>query len=77
MASIFNFIEKEGKWFTPVTSTKPKYIVRGGVVEQDGTSIVSGIKGAYGKVRITLDEDFRGTKSELFAVNTEAVHSSN
>ena len=77
MASIFNFREKEGKWFTPVTSTKNRYIVQGGVVVQSGTTIVSGIKGVYGKVRLTLDEDFRGTKSELFAVNTEAVHSSN
>lgn len=77
MASIFRFIEKEGKWFSPVTSTKPKYRVQGGAVVEDGTSIVSGIKGVYGKVRISLDEGFRGQESELFAINTEAVHSSN
>ena len=77
MASIFRFIKKEGKWFAPITSTKPKFIVQGGAVVQSGTTIVSGIKGVYGTVRLTLGENFRGQESELFAVNTDAVHSSN
>ena len=77
MASLFNFKEKEGKWFAPVTSTKTKYIVQGGAVVADGSTIVAGIKGVYGKVRLSLGENYRGSEAELFAINTEFFPSSN
>ena len=77
MASIFNFVEKEGKFFAPVVNTATNYVVRDGAVVEDGTKIVSGIKGVYAQVRITLPVENAGSKSELFALNTEMFISSN
>lgn len=78
MASIFNFVEKEGKYFTPIANTAPAYeIVNGTVVRSTNDKIVSGIKGVYAQVRITLPAANAGSKSELFALNTEMMISSN
>ena len=73
----FPFVEKEGKFFAPVVVTEPTYRIDNGAFVADGTRIVSGIKGVYSQVRMTLSGDRAGRKAELFAVNTEAVHSSN
>ncbi len=73
----FPFVEKEGKFFAPIVSTEPKYIVQGGAVVESGSRIVGGIKGVYAQVRMTLPSTASGTKAELFAVNSEAVNSSN
>lgn len=77
MASIFNFVTKEGKHFAPIANTITKYIVQDGAVIEDGTKIVSGVKGVYAKVRIELGSSSRAIKAELFAVNTEMFQSSN
>lgn len=73
----FPFVEKEGKFFAPIANTEPKYAVVNGAVAEVGTKIVSGIKGVYAQVRISLPVENAATKSELFALNTEAVYSSN
>lgn len=73
----FGFVKKEGKFFTPIVNTEPNYIVRNGAVVQDGSKIVTGIKGVYAQVRIELPANDAGTEHELFALNTEFVQSSN
>ena len=72
----FPFVEKEGKFFAPVVSTEPKYKVENGAVVTDGVKIVSGIKGVYAQVRISLPIENAANKSELFAISSEAVNSS-
>ena len=80
MASIFNFVTKEGKHFAPIANSVPKYVVRDGAVtdlDENGdpmTKIVAGAKGVYAKVRLENDST---TKAELFAVNSETFQSSN
>lgn len=76
MASLFNFVEKEGKFFAPIANTVPNYIVQNGAVVESGTRIVHGVKGTYAQVRIELPVANATTKNELFAVNTEVVPSS-
>ena len=71
------FVEKEGKFFAPIISTEPKYIVQNGAVVQQGQKVVGGIKGVYAQVRIELPASAAGSKSELFALNTEFFQSSN
>ena len=73
MPSIFNFVEKEGKYFAPIVSRQANYVVSNGAVVESGTKIVSGTKGVYGKVRFTSNST---SKAELFAVNTQASYSS-
>ena len=73
MASIFNFVTKEGKHFAPIANRVDKYVVRDGAVVQDGQKIVAGTKGVYAIVRLENDST---TKAELFAVNTEMFPSS-
>ena len=73
----FPFKEKEGKYFAPVVSQENTYKVSGGVVIQDSTKLVSGIKGAFVKIKFVLPAADATTKKELFAVNTESVYSSN
>lgn len=73
----FPFVEKEGKHFAPIVSSEPNYAVVNGEVVEQGRKIVSGIKGVYAQVRISLPTSVAGTKSELFSLNTEAVNSSN
>ena len=70
MASIFNFVTKEGKHFAPIANSVPKYVVRDGQVVEDGNKIVAGAKGVYGIVRL---ENTSTDKAELFAVNTEIL----
>lgn len=78
MASIVNFVEKEGKFFAPIlNNTAPNYVVRDGAVVQDGTKVTRGAKGVYAQVRIELPVSISMNRRELFALNTEAVNSSN
>lgn len=71
------FVRKEGKFFAPIASTEPNYVVQNGAVVQSGNKVVAGIKGVYATVRMTLPTASANTKSELFAVNTEMFNSSN
>jgi len=73
----FPFQKKEGKFFAPLVSSEPDYIVVNGVIQANGNKIISGIKGAYARIRLTLPVANAGTKKELYALNTEAVNSSN
>ena len=79
MAAIvtFPFQEKEGKYFAPISSSEPNYIVVGGVLTQTDNKIVSGIKGAFASIKLKLPITNASTKKELFALNAEAVNSSN
>jgi len=78
MAAIvtFPFQEKEGKYFAPISSSEPNYIVVGGVLTPTDNKIVSGIKGAFANIKLKLPIANAGTKKELFALNSEAVYSS-
>jgi hypothetical protein len=73
----FPFQEKEGKYFAPIVSQQTTYKVNNGAVVADATKLVSGVKGAFMKVRIKLSSTNASTKAELFAINSEAVNSSN
>ena len=73
----FPFLKKEGKYFTPIVSQQTTYKVTGGAVVADANKLVSGVKGVFMKVRIKLTGVNAQTKKELFAVNSEAVNSSN
>jgi hypothetical protein len=79
MAAIvtFPFQEKEGKYFAPISSSEPNYIVVSGSLTQTDNKIVSGIKGAFASIKLTLPIANASTKKELFALNAEAVNSSN
>ena len=56
MATIvtFPFQEKEGKYFTPISSSEPNYIVVNGVLTATDNKIISGIKGAFALIKLTL-----------------------
>ena len=69
-------MEKEGKFYAPIVNKSPKYVLTEGVLSLDGTRLVSGIKGVYAQVRIELPASAAGSKSELFALNTEMFVSS-
>lgn len=73
----FPFVEKEGKFFAPIVSTVPNYIVSNGAIVQSGDKIVGGVKGVFAKVRLELPASAAGSRSELFAINTEMFRSSN
>ena len=73
----FPFQKKEGKYFTPIVSQQTTYKVTGGAVVADADKLVSGVKGVFMKVRLKLTGTNAQTKKELFAVNSEAVNSSN
>jgi len=79
MAAIvtFPFQEKEGKYFAPISSSETNYIVVNGVLTQTDDKIVSGIKGAFASIKLTLPIANASTEKELFALNAEAVNSSN
>jgi len=72
----FPFQKKEGKFFAPIVSEEITYKVQGGVVVADSTKIVSGLKGAFVKIKFRLKSENADIKKELFAVNTESVFSS-
>ena len=78
MAAIvtFPFQEKEGKYFAPISSSEPNYIVVNGTLIQTDNKIVSGIKGAFANIKLNLPIANASTKKELFALNSEAVYSS-
>lgn len=73
----FPFKEKEGKYFAPIVSEETTYKVENSAVVADATKLVSGIKGVLLKARIVLPASNASTKAELYAVNSEAVNSSN
>tara|TARA_B100000925_G_scaffold289856_1_gene273708 strand:+ start:3261 stop:3500 length:240 start_codon:yes stop_codon:yes gene_type:complete len=73
----FPFKEKEGKYFAPIVSEETTYKVSNGAVVTDATKLVSGAKGAFMRVRIKLPTDKSINAAELFALNSEAVYSSN
>ena len=79
MAAIvtFPFQEKEGKYFAPISSSEPNYVVINGTLTQTDNKIVSGIKGTFASVKLTLPITNASTEKELFALNAEAVNSSN
>ena len=90
MPSIFPFVEKEGKFFSPIVSNVPRYRVaaeqsagdsriqtRDGIwVEPDDMLMTekSGTKGTFARIRFRSGDT---NKNELFAVNTEWFASSN
>lgn len=73
----FPFKEKEGKYFAPIVSEETTYKVENSAVVADSTKLVSGVKGVLLKARIVLPASNASTKAELYAVNSEAVYSSN
>jgi hypothetical protein len=73
----FPFKEKEGKYFAPIVSEETTYKVENSAVVADSTKLVSGVKGVLLKARIVLPASNASTKAELYAVNSEAVNSSN
>ena len=50
----FPFQEKEGKFFAPISSNEPDYIVVNGTIQANGNKIVAGIKGAYATIKLKL-----------------------
>ena len=73
----FAFQNNEGKYFAPIASEEPTYIVVNGVIQANGNQIISGIKGAFALIKLKLPVANAGTQRELFALNTEAINSSN
>jgi|TARA_B100000212_G_scaffold136563_1_gene102820 flagellar basal body-associated protein FliL len=73
----FPFKKKEGKYFAPIVSQQTTYKVSAGAVAANTTKLVSGVKGAFMKVRLKLTGTNAQTKKELYAINSEAVNSSN
>ena len=73
----FPFQEKEGKYFAPIVSQQTTYKANGSAVVADTNKLVSGVKGAFMKVRLKLTGANAQIQKELFAVNSEAVNSSN
>jgi hypothetical protein len=73
----FPFKEKEGKYFAPIVSEETTYKVENSAVVTDSTKLVSGVKGVLLKARIVLPASNASAKAELYAVNSEAVNSSN
>ena len=72
----FPFQNKEGKYFAPISSSEPDFKVVSGAIVANGDKIISGIKGAFAKIKLTLPVANAATKKELFALNAEAVYSS-
>ena len=72
----FPFQEKEGKYFAPISSSEPNYIVVNGVLTATDNKIISGIKGAFANIKLTLPVANAGVKKELYALNAETVFSS-
>ena len=73
----FPFQKKEGKYFMPIVSQQTTYNVSGGAITANATKLVSGVKGVFMKVRLKLTGTNAQTQKELFAINSEAVNSSN
>ena len=69
----FPFVEKEGKFFAPIVQEVQNYKVEAGEVVEDGMRIEGGIKGVYARVRLSTTSP---EQRELFALNSEAVNSS-
>ena len=61
----------------PIVSQQTTYNVSGGAITANATKLVSGVKGVFMKVRLKLTGTNAQTQKELFAINSEAVNSSN
>jgi len=72
----FPFEEKEGKYFAPIVSEETTYKASNGAIVADATKLVSGTKGTFMRTRIKLPVEKSINKAELFAINSEAVYSS-
>jgi len=72
----FPFEAKEGKYFAPIVSEETTYKVSNGAIIADATKLVSGTKGTFMRTRIKLPVEKSINKAELFAINSEAVYSS-
>jgi len=72
----FPFEEKEGKYFAPIVSEETTYKALNGAIVADATKLVSGTKGTFMRTRIKLPVEKSINKAELFAINSEAVYSS-
>ena len=70
------FIKKEGKYFAPIASEEPSFVVVSGAVVANGNQIVSGIKGAYSTIKLKLPIANASVKKELFALTAQTVYSS-
>ena len=76
MPSIFPFVEKEGKHFTPITERVDRIeLVDGALTRVPLADVKSGVKGVYGRVRFVLLSPTERT--ELFSAQTEFFPSSN
>ena len=70
----FPFVKKEGKYFSSILSTEDSYSVQNGeVVTVPNGKVVSGVKGAFMKVRLSVNTT---EEAELFSVNSEMFPSS-
>ena len=65
----FPFQKKEGKFFAPIASEEPDYIVVNGAIQANGAKIVSGIKGAFAKIKLTLPAANANVKKEIITVS--------
>ena len=73
----FPFQKKEGKYFAPIVSQQTIYTANAGTISANSTKLVYGVKGVFMKVRLKLTGTNAQTTKELFAINSEAVNSSN
>ena len=71
------FNQKALKYFTPIVSQQTVYTAKAGAVAASSTKLVAGVKGVFMKVRLKLTGTNAQTQKELFAINSEAVNSSN
>ena len=67
------FVRREGKFFSSILSTEPNYVVQNGAVVEDGVKVMTGAKGVFMKVRVSINTPDRAS---LFSINTEAFNSS-
>jgi len=70
------FQKKEGKYFAPIASEEPSFVVVSGAIVANGNKIVSGIKGVFATIKLKLPIANASVKKELFALTSESVYSS-
>ena len=76
-----DFVVREGKQFQSIVIEEPVYVfdssMPNNVRPTSDTQLKGGAKGFYCKVRLKTTDAASSTFQELFAINSEAVHSSN
>ena len=72
----FPFEAKEGKYFAPIVSEETTYKVSNGAIVAHPTTLDSRIKAPSMPQSLKLPTDKSINKAELFAINSEAVYSS-